>query len=174
MYRIRGEIRAKLKQPLGKLVVGNPEETMCHLQTELISIRPKKIIAIGDFITLQLLKAGISADLYVVDNKIMRKKIQPIPMKKIKTVTVNNPPGTITPEAVETVKKGVNSDSVMRILVDGEEDLLTLPAIKFAPKGTLILYGQPKKGLVMVTVTDKIQEEVEQILNQSEILDEPL
>ena len=84
MYRIRGEIRAKLKQPLGKLVVGNPEETMRHLQTELTTIRPKKIIAIGDFITLQLLKAGISADLYVVDNKIMRKKIQPIPMKKIK------------------------------------------------------------------------------------------
>jgi uncharacterized protein (UPF0218 family) len=112
-----------------------------------------------------LVKFGIEADLYIVDNKIMRKKIQPIPMEQIKTLKVKNPPGTITQEAFEAVRKGINSSSVTRILVDGEEDLLTLSAIKFAPMGTLIIYGQPKVGIVMVKVTSTIKEEVEQILN---------
>ena len=141
---------------------------MRFLKRELAKKKPKKLFAIGDFITLNLINAGIEADLYVVDNKIMRKPIKPIPMKTIKTIKIKNPPGTITPEAFETIKKGVNSSSIMRILVDGEEDLLTLPAIKFAPKETIILYGQPSIGLVMVKVTKTIQEEVEQILNQSE------
>jgi uncharacterized protein (UPF0218 family) len=168
-YRISEKIRIKLKQPLGQLVVGNPEETMRFLKREIAKKRPKKLFAIGDFVTLNLIKAGIEANLYVVDNKIMRKKIQPIPMKAIKTIQVKNPPGTITLEAFETIQKGANSPVVIRILVDGEEDLLTLPAIKFAPKGTLIIYGQPMKGLVMVKVTKTIQEKVEHILKLSEI-----
>lgn len=163
-YRISGKIRVKLKQPLGELVVGNPDETMNYLKRELAKKRPTKLFAIGDCITLNLIKFGIEADLYIVDNKIMRKKIQPISMEQIKTIKVKNPPGTITPEAFEAVRKGINSSSVTRILVDGEEDLLTLPAIKFAPMGTLIIYGQPEVGIVMVKVTSTIQKEVEQIL----------
>lgn len=163
-YRISEDIRVKLKHPLGELIVGNADETMGYLKRELANKRPTKLFAVGDCITLNLIKFGIEADLYIVDNKIMRKKIQPIPMEAIKTIKVKNPPGTITPEAFEAVRKGINSSSVTRILVDGEEDLLTLPAIKFAPKGTLIIYGQPKVGIVMVKVTSAIQREVEQIL----------
>jgi len=37
------------------------------------------------------------------------------------------------------------------------------------PKGTLILYGQPKIGIVMVKVTSTIQKEVEQILKLCEM-----
>jgi hypothetical protein len=158
-------MRIKLKQPLGELIVGNPDETMNYLKREIAKKRPTKLCAIGDCITLNLVKFGIEADLYIVDNKIMRKKIQPIPMEQIKTLKVKNPPGTITQEAFEAVRKGINSSSVTRILVDGEEDLLTLSAIKFAPMGTLIIYGQPKVGIVMVKVTSTIKEEVEQILN---------
>jgi hypothetical protein len=164
IYRISEDIRVKLKHPLGELIVGNADKTMGYLKRELAKKRPTKLFAVGDCITLNLIKFGIEADLYIVDNKIMRKKIQPIPMETIKTIKVKNPPGTITPEAFEAVRKGINSSSVTRILVDGEEDLLTLPAIKFAPKGTLIIYGQPKVGIVMVKVTSAIQKEVEQIL----------
>ncbi len=163
-YRISEDIRVKLKHPLGDLIVGNADETMDYLKREFAKKRPTKLFAVGDCITLNLIKFGIEADLYIVDNKIMRKNIQPIPMETIKTIKVKNPPGTITPEAFEAVRKGINSSSVTRILVDGEEDLLTLPAIKFAPKGTLIIYGQPKVGIVMVKVTSAIQKEVEQIL----------
>lgn len=169
IYQINEKIRARLKQPLGKLVVGNPNETMSYLKRELAKKKPIKLFAIGDCVTSNLIKFGIEADLYVVDNKIMRKKIQPISLEKIKTIKVKNPPGTITLEAFEAIRKGSSSLSVMRILVDGEEDLLTLPAIKFAPMGTLILYGQPRIGIVMVKVTSTIQMEVERILKLCEM-----
>jgi uncharacterized protein (UPF0218 family) len=166
MYQINDKIRVELKQPLGKLVIGQPPETMKYLKKELAKKKPSKLFAIGDCITLNLIKFSIEADLYVVDNKIMRKPIQPLPLEKIKTIKVKNPAGTITKEAFEAIRKGSKSSSVIRILVDGEEDLLTLPAIKFAPIGTLILYGQPKRGMVMVRVTNTIQKKVDRILNQ--------
>lgn len=165
-YRLNEKMRTKLKQPIGNLVVGNPEKTMNHLKRIIELENPTKLFAIGDCVSLNMIKHGVVADLYVIDNKIMRKPIQPLPLEKIKTIKVKNPAGKITKEAFEAIRKGSKSSSVIRILVDGEEDLLTLPAIKFAPRGTLILYGQPKRGMVMVRVTNTIQKKVDRILNQ--------
>lgn len=41
------------------------------------------------------------------------------------------------------------------ILIDGEEDLLVLPAIIYAPLGARVYYGQPGEGLVEVVVTHR-------------------
>ena len=43
------------------------------------------------------------------------------------------------------------------ILVDGEEDLLALPAIFLAPINSLVLYGQPNQGFVLVKITDTVR-----------------
>ena len=43
------------------------------------------------------------------------------------------------------------------IVVDGEEDLLALPAIALAPLTSVILYGQPDEGLVIVKVDEGIR-----------------
>ena len=47
------------------------------------------------------------------------------------------------------------------IIVEGEEDLLTLPVIKFAPLGALVVYGQPYVGMVLVMVTERTKVETE-------------
>ena len=49
----------------------------------------------------------------------------------------------------------LKTDEKTLILVDGEEDLFALPAIFLAPINSLVLYGQPNKGFVLVKVTDK-------------------
>jgi len=41
--------------------------------------------------------------------------------------------------------------------VDGEEDLAVIPCVLMAPEGSLILYGQPGEGVVLVE-TDKVKE----------------
>jgi len=168
-YRLSEKIRAKLKHPIGKLVVGNPDKTMNYLKKIIALEKPTKLFAIGDCITLNMIKYGVLANLYVVDNKIMRNPIQPIPIKGVKTIRVTNPPGTITSKASETLRKAINSTSITKIVVDGEEDLLTLPAVKFAPEGTLVVYGQPCVGIVLVKVTEKKRKEVEQILKLCEV-----
>ena len=50
------------------------------------------------------------------------------------------------------------------IIVNGEEDLFTLPAILYAPVGTSVLYGQPDEGLVVVSVNNSLKTKVRNIL----------
>ena len=39
-----------------------------------------------------------------------------------------------------------------RVQVDGEEDLMAIIAIVIAPRGSVVLYGQPGVGVVAVEV----------------------
>jgi hypothetical protein len=38
-------------------------------------------------------------------------------------------------------------------MIDGEEDLLALVAVLYAPEKSLVVYGQPNEGMVVVEVT---------------------
>ena len=38
----------------------------------------------------------------------------------------------------------------VRIIVNGEEDLLTVPACIYSPDNHMLLYGQPNEGIVSV------------------------
>jgi uncharacterized protein (UPF0218 family) len=50
--------------------------------------------------------------------------------------------------------------------VDGEEDLLTLVAIMVAPAGSIIAYGQPATGIVLVRVTPNKKNEIKALIDQ--------
>lgn len=60
----------------------------------------------------------------------------------------------------EAIEKG---DSA--VLVDGEEDLLTLVAVIAAPQGSLVVYGQPGEGIVLVRVTEGKKGEIEALID---------
>ena len=53
---------------------------------------------------------------------------------------------------MESIKDAFGTRKPARVLVNGEEDLLAIPAIIFAPEGSSLFYGQPGQGIVMVTV----------------------
>lgn len=158
-YRLTDELRTKLKKPLGRLIRGQPNETMKRLSNVIDREKPAKILAIGDTVTLSMAKHGVSADVYVVDNKVMRKPISPVSLETGDVVHVRNPPGTITPEAWEAIQKAAKQSSIIKIVVEGEEDLLTLPAIIHAPEGSIVVYGQPNVGIVLVRVTARKKRE---------------
>ena len=50
-------------------------------------------------------------------------------------------------------------------MVDGEEDLLVIPVCLFAPENTIVMYGQPNEGLVIVEITNQVREKVQNIVN---------
>ena len=81
-----------------------------------------------------------------------------------------NQPGTINLETSNIIKKTVKKYLAKRkkslILVKGEEDLLALPAILFAPLDAVVLYGQIDMGVVMVEVTEERKKEVKRILRK--------
>ena len=85
-----------------------------------------------------------------------------------KTVYVTNPQGTITKEAIAAVKEAIDKNEHTHIVVDGEEDLLTLIAVLYAPENSFVVYGQPYMGIVVVKVTSQKKAEVEKFLKAME------
>jgi uncharacterized protein (UPF0218 family) len=168
-YIVTPKLRAKLKEPFGALIQGTFSETMSKLETIAEREKPPRIISVGDTVSRNLHEHGVNPQLSITDNKRMRKRIQPriFPAKSI--VRVKNPQGTITEEAITAIQEALESGEQAHIIVDGEEDLLTLIAVLHAPEGSLVVYGQPYEGIVVVKVTPEKKAKVMEILKAMKI-----
>jgi hypothetical protein len=164
LYKLTPELRLKLKKPIGKLIRGPFNKTIKKLKEIVKKESPSTIISVGDIVSKNLNKNNITSRLSIVDNKVMRKRIAPITLRANKTLHAENPPGTITEEALTAIQEALRDDQSVKIIVDGEEDLLTLAAILHAPEKSLVVYGQPLEGIVVVKVTKQKKTEVKKIL----------
>ncbi len=163
-YYLTPELRTRLKQPLGILIRGSFVETMKMLRKVIQDEKPSAVISVGDTVSRNLAKNGFTPQLSIVDNKCMRKSIEPARLAADQTVYVKNPQGTITDEAEEAIGNALRGNQSVKMVVEGEEDLLTLPAILHASNNALVVYGQPYEGIVVVIVTDEKRAEVKAIL----------
>ena len=163
------ELRSLLKEPLGRLYKGKGLECVKAMEKELLSAR--KVVAIGDMTAFYLLKASIVPDLLVVDNKTKRKPvshhvIEMLDHESYKTVRVNNPAATLSKELINLISESMHSVEHVKIVVEGEEDLATLPAILYAPQGSVVVYGQPNEGSVLVDVTPEMKLHIEEFMKR--------
>jgi len=132
---------------------------------ELIGVeKPALIVSVGDVVSENMTKHGISIRVAIVDNRVMRQPRNPVRLKVDKTVHTTNSPGTITREAWLAVKEAIEDKHSTRIVVDGEEDLLALVALLHAPLNGLVVYGQPNEGIVAIKVTRQKKQEARRIL----------
>ena len=155
----------RLKEPFGRLLPGTPAMTMPTLKSIVSQTQPRRIIAVGDVVSRETLAAGITVNLRILDHISMRKPTEAFNLKVNKTYRVKNPAGVITLEAWETIKQATKEDEAL-IIVEGEEDLLALPCIVESPSNSLVLYGQPSKGLVVVNTSPKVKNEASLILSR--------
>jgi uncharacterized protein (UPF0218 family) len=114
---------------------------------------PKKVIAVGDATVANMIHHDLRVDVLIVDNRVMRRPSEPVGVVVDEVVRVRNPAATITTEAWNAISRVVRGDRTVKVEVEGEEDLLTLPAIICAPQGSVVVYGQPGEGVVAVRVT---------------------
>ena len=150
------ELRSVLKEPLGKLCRGDGLDCVRAMEKDLK--RAHKLVAVGDMTAYYLLKAGISPDLMIVDNKTKRMQVSDRVMDKLdhkgyKTVPVQNPAATLSSDLMDLIQESMQGQEKIKIIVEGEEDLATLPAILYSPLGSAVVYGQPNEGSVLVDVT---------------------
>jgi hypothetical protein len=164
VYSLPAYLRAKLRQPLGTLIQGSFAETMNRLRDIVQEQKPPCLVSVGDTVSKNLERSLILPRLSIIDNKSMRKTTGPFPSTAEKTLHVRNPKGTITDEAIAAVRDALSGDSRVRIIVDGEEDLLTLIAIQYAPDNSFVVYGQPYEGIVVTKATQLKKAEVAGIL----------
>lgn len=167
-YNLTPELRTKLKQPLGTLIRGSFTETMKRFSYLEKTAKPSCIISVGDTVSKNLAKNGILPKLSIVDNRCMRRRTQPARLAVEKTLYVENPQGTITEEAISAIQEALHGSEHIKIVVEGEEDLLALIAIMYAPQDSFVLYGQPHEGIVLVRVTADKRAEAARILNAME------
>jgi uncharacterized protein (UPF0218 family) len=142
-----------LKQPLGRLII----DTAINEQTILSELeKAKLVISVGDRSTARLVSFQIIPDISVIDYKERRMKVADDDHCGTSTMPVihcSNPAGTISKEAVAIINQALSGPYPVRIVVKGEEDMLALPLIAIAPVGSVVLYGQPLQGIVVVNVS---------------------
>lgn len=167
-YILTPELRIELKAPLGPIIRGSMEETVKELEVLLRSIRPTKVISVGDVVSGNMLEGGLPLDVLIVDNKSMRKSIEPLKFRADKTVWLTNPAGTISDDSWRIIGEAINSEGLVKVLVDGEEDLLTLVAVMMAPENSIVVYGQPDEGIVVIKVTEEAKSKIRKIIDRME------
>lgn len=158
-----------MKNPLGRLCKGNGLECIKAMDYELKGA--KKIAAVGDMTAFYLLEVGLQPDLIIVDHKTKRAFIpdhirQSLTQDNYKTVEVVNPPATLTRDLIDLIRDSLKRDCHVKIVVDGEEDLATLPVILYAPLGSAVIYGQPNEGSVIVNVTPEKKEQIKSLMDK--------
>ncbi len=161
---ITSELRSKLKEPFGALLRGTFTENMKKIDSIVKTKKPPRIVAVGDTVSRNLHQYGIIPQLSITDNKSMRKQVKPAVFSVDMVVHAKNPQGTITDEAIDVVRDALLSTKRIHAVIEGEEDLLTLIAVLYAPEKSLVFYGHPNEGVVAIEVTTEKKTEAAQIL----------
>jgi uncharacterized protein (UPF0218 family) len=147
-------MRGDLKTPLGELIRGDVSDNVVVLREILEEKKPPCFATVGDYVTFYVIESGLHPDLAVVDHRVMRQTVEPFKFKTDK-VTVSNPAGTIKAEAQRVLRDAITLKKRLGVVVEGEEDLLVLPLMAMMPIGSVIVYGQPREGMVVVTLTEE-------------------
>ena len=157
------DLRDQLKNPLGTLINDddpNKENIIKKISAESV------IITVGDRTTENMLQLGLKPQIQIIDGLEKRsQRIVPADDAVNTKLSCRNPPGEITEESIQVIQKAFSCDPPVRIMVDGEEDLLVIPVCIHAPENSIVMYGQPNEGLVIVTITPEIRAKVQKILD---------
>lgn len=146
------DIRSRLSKPQGKVLKYFDEALI-----EAKRARGKNIpvFSVGDRTTINFISNGFIPDVSVIDGKEMRKEAPLIKEEFFKRVfKVKNPRGTINTEITSVIRKSLLSPPSL-IKVEGEEDLIALLILATTSTEAVVFYGQPKRGVVMITLTNK-------------------
>jgi uncharacterized protein (UPF0218 family) len=163
--KLPDSLRDQLKIPLGILL---PES-----QTDKTNIKKhlsenSYIITVGDRTTEKMIEFGLIPSLQIIDSQEKRVKREPPKLANATELTVDNPAAEITLQSIDIIKKAFTMHPPVRLSVNGEEDLLVIPACIHAPENAIVLYGQPNEGLVIVKITPEIRNKTQKLLNSME------
>jgi len=164
--KLPDSLRDQMKIPLGDLI---PES---QVNKDIIQKTLQKnlyLITVGDRTTEKMITYGLIPSLQIIDN--YEKRVKREPTKNNITYTeleCNNPAAEITPQSIDIIKKAFTSKTPVRLTVVGEEDLLVIPVCIYAPENSVVLYGQPNEGLVIVKVTPEIRNKTQWLLDSME------
>jgi len=162
------DLKEELRKPLGILYTGDVYESSRKAVDEIKKRNPRKIITVGDITTRYFVLHNMKPDVVIIDNRFERVPFRErIDLAQYKIVRIVNPAGSITPEAATAVFRAINAEEKVAVIVEGEEDLLALPALLAAGENDVIAYGQPKQGCVVIYVNEEKKNNILNLLLKS-------
>jgi uncharacterized protein (UPF0218 family) len=178
---ISEELRQELKKPLGTLIVGDPlnlEKIIPQAKEAIQKLSGQGLlITVGDEVTKLCNEMEFVPDLAIFDLHVNRlKKYEKSThtmfhnVNDVKMEEVVNPSGTIQSNLVNKVSAAIQdrikTGKKQLIHVIGEDDLAGVPVVLLAPLGSVVLYGQPGKGMVVVDVTEEKKDELARMMEK--------
>jgi uncharacterized protein (UPF0218 family) len=160
--KLPDSLRYQLKIPLG-ILLPIDQDNKTNIQKYLSD--DSYIITVGDRTTEKMIDFDLIPSLQIIDGLEKRIKRDIIKLGSAFELKIDNPAAEITLESIEIIKKAFSLNPPIRLTVNGEEDLLVLPACIHAPENSVILYGQPNKGLVLVQITTEIRNKAQALLD---------
>jgi pantetheine-phosphate adenylyltransferase len=164
-------LRPELQKPMGRIIA----EEFIH--REVAKHADDIIVTVGDITTQTLFSFGIRPSLIIVDLRVERHAYQEFEAYKFPkyydVIWLVSGPGYISHKAIDEIQRWnetIKTRKHVVLVISGEEDLLTLPAIAYAPKGSIVYYGSPPstgiEGLVEVIVTNEKKKEIVGLLDR--------
>ncbi len=160
--KLPDSLRDQLKIPLGLLL---PESQVNKENIKKYLSDNAYVITVGDRTTEKMIDFGLIPSLQIIDGIEKRQKREFIKLENTTELSVDNPAAQITPQSIEIIKQSFSLKSPVRLLVNGEEDLLVIPVCIFAPENSIVMYGQPNEGLVIVKITPEIRNKTQRLLD---------
>jgi GTP-dependent dephospho-CoA kinase len=160
------KLRAELQKPFGELC----SNANCAEKLRVYS----KIVTVGDITTYNVVQAGIVPDVSIIDGITMRERVpedicSAISIDPCAIYKVDNPPGSISQQlcnAISSSMERIARSELVRIVVNGEEDLAVIPAVVEAPLGAAVVYGQPNKGMVIIAIKQERKKKAKQLMHE--------
>lgn len=164
VLRLPDSLRAAFKDPMG------PIETDAET---LVGDVSGPLIAVGDVVTYHFEQVGHTPDVAVVDGLTERDEIDPdiadvLAASGARRITASNPAAALSASMVRALRNAYESSEPVAIDVDGEEDLVALPALVLAREGASVVYGQPGEGMVHVQVDEETGVRARELLERME------
>ncbi|GGL49447.1 GTP-dependent dephospho-CoA kinase family protein [Halocalculus aciditolerans] len=162
------EARASFKDPVGPVFTD---------ATELLADAGSFTIAVGDVVTYHLTRAGAPPAVAVVDGRTEREAVDDDVLEGLPDadtdVHVASDPGTVSEELLDALVAAIDRapTNTTLVMVDGEEDLATVPAVLAAPVDATVVYGQPGEGMVRANVTSRLKEQMRDLAAELETTD---
>ena len=174
--RMHPRAEPELKTPMGVLYEGpesTPEVAMSSALDEMDGA-PSLLIAVGDVTVGTLLSMDIVPDIGFIDGQTKRQALETGDQVSLEAfdhvLHAVNPAGQLTPSLFQAVQAAVGLEGTVAVVVEGEEDLAPLFIHLMVPLDSMVLYGQPKVGVVVQTSHLATKERCRRLLELFEVM----
>ncbi|MFX0210752.1 MAG: GTP-dependent dephospho-CoA kinase family protein [Candidatus Hodarchaeota archaeon] len=182
-YKLPKALRTSFREPFGILFTGTAPTAARNAKDYITKNKPPITISIGDYCTKTLFDVNFLPDIVIYDGKTLRKKEISLNLTSYQNKNVSNPPEWISNAAwgvientIKQIETYTSNKCRVAVRIDGEEDLLVIPAIISLPLGSVVVYGQPPintdEGIVVTLITPNLKKLVRELLIKFEVHEE--